>query len=270
MIRLILSLVLLYSLPSFSKDGKKSDSEYSLWEDTKSSFFLLIEGSYTQFKTRSNLYYLGASIPSLYWAFEEDVRIKDLTFSKDIKKPVEIVGELGVVMSFPVIPLSSWYIAKSQKNNHLRQFAIEYAATVYLALAESGLLSFIEVHERPTSQNISFWEEAFRGDSSWPSGHVIPYMALFYKTLQFYGPYWAIIPAALTYFGSLQRLQDGKHWTSDVVASFFLTAFAAEGVRAANKYKDNDPFYKWMFEHEVRLGVLRYERAWGPRVSLSF
>ena len=43
---------------------------------------------------------------------------------------------------------------------------MEYMATLYLALVESGLLSFIQIHERPVNTNIGFWEEAFRGNSS--------------------------------------------------------------------------------------------------------
>lgn len=268
---LFIILSILFPIAGFSLEPIQGPSEkFNLWEDTKHTVKLFGYGAYYQFREKNNLYYMGAAVPSLYWAFEEDDRVKDLMLSKEIKKPVDIIGDLGVVLNFPVLPLGLWYYGKKTENNRLRQFAMEYTATLYLALGESGLLSFIQVHERPTSSNISFWEEAFRGDSSWPSGHVIPYMALIYKTYQFFGPYWTILPVGLTYAASLQRMQDGKHWVSDIIGSLFLTAFAAEGVRAANGYHDNHPVYKWMFEHDFQASVIRYQNAWGPRISFTF
>ena len=198
-----------------------------------------------------------------WYAFEHDDRISLHQRGKKLHKYIDIIGDLGVVTNFPILPLAWWYYAKYTDNNKHRQFAMEYTATLYLALAESGILSYIPIHERPVTTDISFWEEAFRDDSSWPSGHVIPYMALFFKTLQFYGPYWSLIPLALTYFGSLQRIRDGKHWPSDVIGSFFITAFASEGVRAAAKYKNNHPFYKWIFEHETSSRTLALQRCLG-------
>ena len=54
-------------------------------------------------------------------------------------------------------------------------------------------------------------------------------MALTFKTFQFFGGYWATIPLALSYVASIQRMQDGKHWVSDIIGSFFLSAFALKG-----------------------------------------
>lgn len=271
--RLITFLVFIISFSAIAEETvptPNDSAQFDLWQDTKHTIKLFGKGAYQQFTQKNNLYYMGAAVPSLYWAFEEDDRVKDLMLSKEMKKPVEIFGTLGVVFNFPFIPAAAWYYAKKTNDNHCRQFAMEYMATLYLALGESGLLSFIQVHERPVNSNIGFWEEAFRGDSSWPSGHVIPYMALTFKTYQFFGPYWATIPLGLSYVASIQRMQDGKHWLSDIVGSFFLSAFASEGVRAANGYKQNYPVYKWMFEHDFQVGVLRYRGSWGPRISFTF
>ena len=152
----------------------------------------------------------------------------------------------------------------------MMQFMMEYASAMYLTLAETGILSYIQIHKRPSPHNISFWEKEFRGNSSWPSGHIVPYSALFFKTLQFYGPAWSTIPLALTLMSSLQRMQDGKHYLSDIVGAFFLSAIASEGVRKVANYNGNHGFYKRWIEHEAKVGMLRYKGAWGPIVSFRF
>ena len=92
----------------------------------------------------------------------------------------------------------------------------------------------------------------------------------FFKTLQFYGPTWSTIPLVFTMVASLQRMQDGKHYLSDIVGAFFLTGMAFEGVRKVAGYTDNHSFYKRWLEHDVKVGMLRYEKAWGPMISFSY
>ncbi len=48
---------------------------------------------------------------------------------------------------------------------------------MYLADLETMLISHLPVHDRPRTDHLEFSEKAFRGDSSFPSGHVIPYAA---------------------------------------------------------------------------------------------
>jgi undecaprenyl-diphosphatase len=234
------------------------------------SFSWFFKGSYLQFSQVNNLYYLPPAIATTWYAFEEDERVSAYARSRELKKHVDLVGDLGVVFNFPIIPAGFYYWGRYTKNHHAVQFGMEYFAALYLTLAESGVLSFIDIHERPDKGELSFWETQFRGDSSWPSGHIIPYTTLFFKTLQFYGPYWAILPFVGSILSSQQRVQDGKHWLSDVVASFWLSAFASEGVRAAAKYKKNHPFYKWIFEREARIGIIHHQNKIGPRFVWNF
>ena len=147
---------------------------------------------------------------------------------------------------------------------------MEYMSSMYLALGESALLSFVPIHERPDKENLSNWETGFRGKSSFPSGHVIPYYGLFFKTLQFYGPYWSIPPAILSVWAAMQRVRSGRHYTSDVVGSFFLMAFASEGVRHAANYDKNHSFYKWIFEHDATLSVIKHRGVYGPAIAWKF
>lgn len=242
----------------------------SFKNDAIKSFSYLIKASYVQFTQPANLVYAGMAAPALWYSFEHDKRLTALASTKKIPKYVQLVGDFGVVFNFPVVPLATYCYGRYRESSKVTQFAMEYFATLYLSLAESGLFSFIPIHERPSTQNISFWEEAFRGDSSFPSGHVVPYASLFFKTFQFYGPYWAMIPAALFYFSALERVRNRKHYVSDVVGAFFLTAAASEGVRAVAGYDNNHPVYKWIFERQARVGLLKYRNAIGPMIAWRF
>jgi undecaprenyl-diphosphatase len=240
------------------------------WKDFKTSFSYLFQGSYLQFKQKQNLYYLGAAAPALWYSFDQDDRISALSRRKDIPKHIDFVGDMGVFFNLPIAPAAVYLWARSNENTHAMQFVLETFATTYLSLIESNLISFIPIHDRPDTSGLSHWETSFRADSSFPSGHIISYAAITLKTFQFYGPYWAIAPMVVTVWASQQRVMDGKHYLSDVVGGFFLTALASEGVRAAAGYSKNHPTYKWLFERNFQVGVTRHEEAVGPIVSLEF
>lgn len=262
----LLCTTLVHGQDNTAKNAPTGDA----WTDTKTTFTWLLKASYMQFTVKNNLYYGIAGAGASWYAFEEDDRIAALTQSKEIKNIVDHIGDAGVVLNFPLLHAGLWYYGKKSGNTHMMQFMMEYASAMYLTLAETGILSYIQIHKRPSGDNVSFWETEFRGDSSWPSGHIVPYSALFFKTLQFYGPAWSTIPLVFTVLSGLQRMQDGKHYLSDIVGAFFLSALASEGVRKVAGYNGNHPFYKRWLEHDVKVGMLRYKRAWGPVVSFNF
>lgn len=243
-----------------------------LWqEDLKGSFKLLFQGALEQFQTPSNLAYAVPASGALWYTFSHDDRLSDLARSKKMNGAVKTVGDMGVFFNMPLTPVAVYALGRHYESTHVMQFMMETAATLYLSLGESGLLSFIPIHERPVTSENNFWEKAFRGKSSFPSGHMIPYAAFAFKTLQFYGPWWSLPPFLLTAMASLQRVQDGKHYVSDVVGSFFLTAFASEGVRQAAGYKNNHPFYRWIVERDVQVGVVRSRSGTlGPALTWHF
>lgn len=264
---LIISLASLF----FSKNisAAELDMQTSL-DGFKSSLTYFYQGSYLQFTEKNNLYYAAAALPSLWYSFEEDKRITTNARTKKIPKYMQISSDLAPLMSFPIIPIAFFSYGVKKDDDRAVQFAKESFATMYLALLESAALSTINIHERPDDKKLSQWETNFRGSSSFPSGHVIPYATFALKTFQFYGPYYAIIPSALFIATSVQRVRDGKHYLSDVVGGFFLTAFASEGVRKAADYKGNNVVYRTLFEHNFRVGYTAYEGAIGPRVTVDW
>tara|TARA_R110002072_G_scaffold276051_1_gene437387 strand:+ start:120380 stop:121192 length:813 start_codon:yes stop_codon:yes gene_type:complete len=265
---LLLSFFL--SITISASESKKAEDESQTWIDFKETVSLFAKGSYTQFQTKSNLAYAAAAAPVVWYSFENDKRIQARYGGTEIKNIVDHVGDAGVIFNFPIIPIGFYYYGRKNNNNHHIQFAKEYLAAMYLTLAETGIMSYFYVHSRPVTGDESFWETEFRGKSSWPSGHVVPYMTLFFKTLQFYGPAYATAPFVLTVMSSMQRMQDNKHWLSDITMSFFLSAWASEGVRKAAGYKKNHPFYRWVFENDASLSLLRYQNSVGPKLSWTF
>lgn len=233
------------------------------------TFHLFKDGAVLQFKEKNNLYYLGAAIPTTYYAFEHDERLSQNQRSKELRKIYDLTGDLGVVFNFPIVSISLYYIGKN-KDEKMVTFAKEYMAAMYLTLIETGLISYIPSHERPNKVDQSFWETSFRGKNSFPSGHIVPYSVLFFKTMQFYGPAPAIIPGVLTYFASMQRIREGRHYVSDIIGAFWLSAFASEGVRKASNYSGNDSFYKKYFETNAQLSIIEKDGVIGPAIVINY
>lgn len=239
-------------------------SGVAYWEGLKSSLTYFYQGAGFQFTAQNNLYYAGAAVPIMWFSFEEDKRVTNHEMTKKIPKYMQLTSDLAPALSFPVIPLAFFSYGIKKDDSKAVEFAKETFATMYLALLESAALSLVDVHERPKKDKLSKWETNFRGDSSFPSGHVIPYAALAIKTWQFYGPYYAIFPATLFAVTSVQRVRDGKHYLSDITGAFFLTAFAAEGVREAGK--SSADIASAPNEESYSLGYVSHRGVVGPQI----
>ena len=227
-------------------------------------------GAWLQFTQFNSLYYAAAGLPLVWYSREHDQRLSGHYGRDELNGVVDAIGNSAPLLGFPLIPLGFYFYGRRQSESRHIQFAKEYAAAMYLTYFETMVLSHIDVHRRPDSGDLSFWETRFRGKSSWPSGHAVPYMTLFFKSLQFYAPAWSLIPLSLGIVASIQRVQDRKHWTSDLTSSLLLSAWASEGVRAAAGHRHNHPFYRWLFEHDVQVGLLRHGNTYGPRIAWNY
>jgi undecaprenyl-diphosphatase len=90
------------------------------------------------------------------------------------------------------------------------------------------------------------------------------------KSLQFYGPKYAILPFSLAAITAFERVKTQKHFASDVIASFFITVMASEGVRLASKYEDNHPLYRFIFENNFKVGLTNFKNTRGLKVQWDF
>ncbi|MBY0414511.1 MAG: phosphatase PAP2 family protein [Bdellovibrionales bacterium] len=264
-------VLLVFCLLIFSKNVlSKEVTAGDYWEGIKSSVTYFYQGSYMQFTAQNNLYWAAAAAPALWYSFEEDKRISNNARTKKIPSYMQLSSDLAPALSFPIIQGIFFHTGVKFDNPKAVQFAKETMATMYLALLESAAISQIDIHGRPDNKKLSKWETNFRGVSSFPSGHVIPYATFALKTFQFYGPYYAAIPTAILLATSIQRVRGGKHYLSDVVGGFFLTAFASEGVRKAANYEGNDVTYKTYMERDFNIGYIEYLGAIGPRLTINW
>lgn len=261
-------IILLFFLTANCFAGELNKETY--WNGLKTSFSYLYQGSYLQFQEKNNIGYAVAAVPALWYSFDQDKRISDHARTKKIPSLMKLTSDLAPVLGLPLISFATYSYGIKHDDPKMVQFAQEYFGAMYLAFIESAAMSLIDVHERPSTEGLAKIETTFRGKSSFPSGHVIPYATLAFKTFQFYGPYAAIAPTGLFLLTSIQRVRDGKHYLSDVVGGFFLSAFASEGVRRAGNYPDNDPAYKFIFERNMAMGIIEHEGIIGPRVSFEW
>jgi undecaprenyl-diphosphatase len=264
--RFFLLFTLIFSL---NLDAAELNRE-SYWDGLKTSFTYLLKGASLQFQEKNNLAYASVAAPVLWFSFNEDKRISKNARLKTIPKYMQLTSDLSPVLGLPLVSLATYSYGLKNNNSTMIQFAEEYFASLYLAFAESALLSLVYIHERPSTEHLSKVETSFRGKSSFPSGHVIPYATLAFKTFQFYGPYTAILPTALLFLTSVQRVRDGKHYLSDIVGGVFLSAFASEGVRSAAHFSGNDPTYKFIFERNFTVGYVEHEGTVGPKITFDW
>ena len=265
---LMISWLCFFSIALAAQEQKTPGKE--LWGDFKTTLGYMARASYLQFTPLSNLAYAVNGTAATWYAFEHDDRLLHLISSKQDHRIYGNVADLAVLIHFPVVPVISYGLGRYQGNERMIRFAMEIAAATYLSSLEATLISRFHVHDRPSNRDLSKWETEFRGDSSFPSGHVMPMAVLTFKTLQFYGPLYALAPAALTVLTAYERVHSQKHYPSDVISGIFIAAIASEGVRVAGAYKDNHPFYRWAYEHQATVGILRQQNAWGPRITFSY
>lgn len=245
--------------------------DFSVWEDLKESVSYMGKGAYLQFKgTQNQLLWVVSALTVAYY-LHNDKRILEKV--KDEKKApgfVRWISDGSIVANTPFIPALTYSVGTKRNDPKLVSFSKELFATTNLALIETHFLSMIPVHNRPNPHNTTFWEEKFRQESSFPSGHVIGYTALALKTFQYYGFKASILPFALATVTALERVWTEKHYASDVIAAGFLTLLASEGVRMAAQSQWNSPTYKWLFQRDLKIQFLSAKNTYGMRLSFGY
>jgi hypothetical protein len=261
-------LVLLLSFNVFGKPlpGPQND----VWKDLGSAVRYAGHGSYMQFQSKTSYAYLGTGSVFLSHAFAEDDDLLQKFAKKKKSSFLDALDFAGVVGSSPLWPVGLYVYGRTSSNEHLIRFTMESSAAVLLAQIETVSLSLIDIHERPDDSDLSFWETQFRGDSSFPSGHVIPWFVLGFKAYQFYGPWVSTLPFALSLAVSYERVQSARHYWSDIVGSFIISAMASEGVRKAASYDKNHSAYKDHLENDLSWLPIFTHSTKGLLVTLNY
>lgn len=240
----------------------------SAGSDFVTSMKWLVQGSYKQFN-KNNLYTFGLAVPATWYAFGQDDYVLNSVQGKSVSDTVQFVSDASVFFATPVLQIGLYYIGRGNEDQRMMQYAMEMFSTTYLTFIETFLLSYVDIHNRPDDESLDDLEN-LRGPSSFTSGHMIAYTTLFSKTLQYYGPWWSLIPLTAAVMTGYERVVAQKHYLSDVVGGFFLTLLASEGVRVAGDRKDNNPVFKFIFEHDVKVGYSRKGNSYVYNLSWNF
>lgn len=259
--------ILIFSLNSVANENEAPQYKDDFIESLEWSY----QGSYKQFQRTQNLVFAGAALLSTMYFIKNDERISQKSVNKKKNEKIfRIVSDSSIFFNTPIMPFIFYSIGVSNNDQHMVQFSKEYFSALVLSLLETAIISTIPVHQRPDQKELSFWEKAFRGQSSFPSGHVVGYSILGFKTLQFYGPSYAIAPLALAAMTGFERVHGEKHFVSDVIASGFISLLASEGVRYSAGYQKNHRIYEWIFNHEFSLNYIRKGEVPGLAVSFKY
>lgn len=233
--------------------------EFSFFKDYWQSIKWSFDAGWMQFTEPPSWVAIGLSAAVLWPIFNTDGKIMRSLGERPSGFVQTFGNDIANIFNTPLVSFGAYWIASSRNDQKLRQFALELFAASGLAQVETSLLSRIQIHRRPESRDLSSLETEFRGDSSWPSGHVIGLATLTFKTFQFYGILPAILPAVGTYVVAYQRVHDRKHYVSDVIGGVLLSFLASEGTRIAGKYPKNHPLYKTLMERKVSFGIQSLE-----------
>ncbi|MBI2520723.1 MAG: phosphatase PAP2 family protein [Bdellovibrio sp.] len=263
-------------LPSFAAEPVEKNEDLSkLKFDAKDDFLQSMkwayQGSYLQFSSTQNLVFTAVAIGAIGYFIYNDKMISEKAVRENKNEGfIRLVSKSSIFFNTPVLPMAFYYWGRNHQDAKMVRFSQEYLAALFLTLAETAAISIIPVHQRPDNKDLSFIETAFRGQSSFPSGHVVGYTVLGFKSLQFYGPEYALLPLGLAVATAFERVHSEKHYASDVIASSFIALLASEGVRYASNYDKNHPIYEWIFKHEFTLQYIRSHQVPGLQASVTF
>ena len=205
--------------------------EVTLFGATKDSIGLAAEGFWRQFTYKSTLATLTSGAGATWLADHYDdkwlgaLRGNDFLTSSFISA---LGDETSIALGFS--PLVTYLLSRWLEDEKLCHFSVETFGAMLLTWVETIGLSQIDYNVRPRDEGedpaTSFFDTAFRGKSSWPSGHLVAPFTLTFKVWDYYGWKAAILPAGLTVISAGNRIADGSHYPSDIVAAGFL-AFSA-------------------------------------------
>ena len=155
---------------------------YDAKEDLIDSLEWAWKGSYKQFETTQNKIFFGlAIVASIYFIYNDERISQNIVKKNKNEKVLRAISDASIFFNTPIVPIAFYSWGRSHSDNKMIQFSKEYLAAQVLTLVESAAISLVPVHQRPDQKELSFWEKAFRGQSSFPSGHVVGYSVLAHK-----------------------------------------------------------------------------------------
>ena len=147
-------------------------------------------------------------------------------------------------LALSAAPVVTWLVSSWTQDEKLRSFSLESLSAIVLTYTETEIITnAIPTHERPRNEAgddaTSFFDTAFRGKYSFPSGHLIGPFIVTMKAWDYYGWKVALVPAAVTGVSTVNRIADGSHYPSDIAAAAVLSLSAHFATRRETRDRNH-------------------------------
>lgn len=232
--------------PSYPMAPEVDWEEVTLFGDVGEILSVAWKSSYTQLLYSDTLTTLGVGTFAT-WAADanDDGWLRKLRSREYLTNDVmSVIGD-ETALAITALPLVTWWLANHYEDEKLRSYSLESLSGITLVYAETLFIAHVvPTHERPRDEDgdpaTGFFDTAFRGKYSFPSGHLIAPLMLTMKTYDYYGWKAAVIPGTVASVSAFNRIGDGSHYPSDVVAATVLSISAHLSTRRETTARDGD------------------------------
>lgn len=192
-----------------------------------------IRGGLGQSFSRKNLVYLGLGTSLILATYAQDDRIGAFFERNHPLRRVSRIGDIsGTVLNSGIPAIGVYCVGRLSEDGELTELGkIMFATSMVKWWLSLGLICSVR-RERPETENLSVFEG---GKASFPSGHVAGGFATATVLNEFYGPKIGIPAYLFAGFVGLARLEDNKHYASDVVGGAVVGTLTALAVSRATR-----------------------------------
>ncbi len=175
----------------------------------------------------------GVAASLVLATYGQDKRIQTVFERNHPLRRISRVGDIsGTIMNSGFPGAGLYFAGRLSENGELAELGkFMFATTMIKWWLSLGLICTVR-RERPETRNLSLFEG---GMASFPSGHVAGSFATATVLNEFYGPQIGVPTYLFAGFVGLSRLEDNKHYASDVVAGALLGTITAVAVSRATR-----------------------------------
>jgi len=218
--------------------------QVTLFGDVGEIFGTAWHASYGQLQHTDTLTTLGLGAAATWLVEDNDDSLLARYQGKEFLTSglFDAVGD-QTALALAAAPVVTWLVSSWTKDEKLRSYSIESLSAIVLTYAETELITnAIPTHERPRNEAgdeaSNFFDTAFRGQYSFPSGHLIGPFIVTMKTWDYYGWQVALLPATVTGVSAFNRIADGSHYPSDIAAAAVLSLSAHFATRRETRERN--------------------------------
>ena len=189
-----------------------------------------VKGGFKESLSPRGLVHIGLGTGLILATYSQDRRIQGYFKRNHPLRGTSRIGDVsGTILNSGFPGLGVYAAGRIGKNRELSELGkVMFASTLIKWWVTSGLI-FTVRRERPEKKLSRFEGEK----ASFPSGHVAGGFATATALNEFYGPRVGVPAYLFATFVGLSRLEDNKHYASDVVGGALVGTIAAAAVSKA-------------------------------------